>query len=160
MKKNYFETLNIPENVDLEDAVLQAAYRAGQMESHPDRQGSLEYSTHLNDAYRTLKDPVKRALYLLELRGITVDLETDTRLDPMFLSEQLTLRETLHELSRFPDNQEALCSFKETVTMAKKGKMSDFSKAYRFENYEEARNNVRELQFFCRLEVQVKDLLC
>ena len=160
MQKNYFELFNLPEDFDLNEEMLHAAYRFGQLEVHPDRLGSAQYATLLNEAYRTLKDPVKRAHYLLKLKNTSTDLETDTRLDPDFLIEQLELREILQELSLFPDNQEALNQFRHKLFLSKEQKIEAFLMAYRSNNYELARNHVRELQFFCRLDEQARDLLC
>jgi molecular chaperone HscB len=51
----------------------------------------------VNEAYRTLKSPVQRAKYLLELRGVDVGFETNTQMPPEFLARQLELREALAE---------------------------------------------------------------
>ena len=160
MMNNYFELLNISEDYDLNEAHLHAAYRDAQLKHHPDRLGQQQYATRLNDAYRTLRDPVKRALYLLDLRGVKADLETDTHLDPDFLAEQLSLRESLQSLAAFPDNQEAVNDFRTQLGQAKERKIQAFLKAYQIKAYQTARHLVRELQFFARLEEQVKDLLC
>jgi molecular chaperone HscB len=160
MQQNYFELFNLPEDFELDEDKLHAAYRACQLKSHPDRLGSLQYSTLLNDAYRTLKDPVKRAHYVLKLQNLSADLETDTHLDPYFLIEQLELREALHELSASSENQDALRHFRNKLSLSKREKIGKFLIAYRAKNYEAARNDVRELQFFCRLDDQVRDLLC
>ena len=173
MQKNYFEIFNLPEDFELDEEKLHTAYRACQLVSHPDRVGAtarpapaqagdspMQHATLLNDAYRTLRDPVKRALYLLTLRDMSVDLETDTKLDPHFLVEQLELRETLQELSASPKNQEALSRFRAKILAGKQEKIGAFLIAYREQDYAAARNTVRELQFFGRLDEQVRDLLC
>ena len=75
---DHFETLGLPRRfaVDLPD--LERRFREQSREVHPDRfataspperRAALERSTALNDAYRTLKDPLRRATYFLELRG-------------------------------------------------------------------------------------------
>jgi molecular chaperone HscB len=51
----------------------------------------------VNEAYRTLKSPVQRAKYLLELNGVDVAFETNTQMPAEFLTRQLELRETLAE---------------------------------------------------------------
>jgi len=42
-----------------------------------------------------LAKPIKRASYMLSINGISLDEETDTQMDPMFLMEQMELREAL-----------------------------------------------------------------
>ena len=89
-------------------ADLASRHRKLQRRFHPDRfvstddrqrRLSLEHATALNDAFRILRDPMKRAEYMLKLRGL--DLQDGTnqiRLDPMFLMEILELREAIEEL--------------------------------------------------------------
>jgi molecular chaperone HscB len=49
----------------------------------------------VNEAHRTLKSPVQRAKYLLELNGVDVGFETNTAMPAEFLVEQMELREAL-----------------------------------------------------------------
>ncbi|MFX7858475.1 Fe-S protein assembly co-chaperone HscB, partial [Acinetobacter baumannii] len=46
-------------------------------------------------AYQTLRDPLKRATYLLHLRGIDVQAENNTAMPPAFLMQQMEWREAL-----------------------------------------------------------------
>lgn len=55
----------------------------------------MQWTTRVNEAYRTLKSPVQRAKYLLELNGVDVAFETNTQMPPEFLTRQLELREAL-----------------------------------------------------------------
>lgn len=57
----------------------------------------MQWTTRVNEAYRTLKSPVRRAKYLLELNGVDVAFETSTAMPKDFLAEQLELREKLGE---------------------------------------------------------------
>ena len=57
----------------------------------------MQWTTRVNEAYRTLKSPVRRAKYLIELNGVDVAFETDTAMPKDFLMEQLELRERLNE---------------------------------------------------------------
>lgn len=89
------------------DAVaLERAYRDIQSRIHPDRyahagdaerRASMQWTTRVNEAYRTLKSPVQRAKYLLELNGVDVAFETNTQMPPEFLTRQLELRGALAE---------------------------------------------------------------
>jgi molecular chaperone HscB len=76
---DYFAYLGVPRRLKLDPAELEARFRALSRQFHPDyfynatpaeRRASLERSSYLNDAYRTLKAPISRIGYLLELEGI------------------------------------------------------------------------------------------
>lgn len=78
-KADYFRVLGVPRSfaVDLED--LERRYKETTKILHPDRfaradsqarRASLERSVQLNEAWRTLRDPVRRAEYLLSLHGV------------------------------------------------------------------------------------------
>ena len=55
----------------------------------------MQMTTRVNEAYRTLRDPVQRAKHLLELHGIDVAFETNTQMPTDFLLQQLEMREEL-----------------------------------------------------------------
>ncbi len=57
----------------------------------------MQMTTQVNEAYRTLKNPVQRAKYLLELNGVDVRFETNTAMPADFLMEQMEMRESLEE---------------------------------------------------------------
>ncbi len=90
----------------MDAAALERGYREIQARIHPDRfaasgqaerRASMQWTTRVNEAYRTLKSPVQRAKYLLELNGVDVGFETNTQMPADFLMRQLELRETLAE---------------------------------------------------------------
>lgn len=75
---DYFSFLGLPRKLGLDADALDRNFRALSRQFHPDyfhnappaeRRASLERSSYLNDAYRTLKDPSSRIEYLLELEG-------------------------------------------------------------------------------------------
>ena len=79
---DYFAFFGFPRKLDLDTAVLEKEFYALSRKLHPDvfgraeekeRSWSLEQSSRLNDAYRTLKDPIKRTEYLLKLEGVELE---------------------------------------------------------------------------------------
>ena len=101
---NHFELFGLAPAFGLEPEGLQRRYREIQSQVHPDRfahagdaerRASLQWTTRVNEAYRTLTDPVQRAKHILELHGVDVAFETNTRMPPDFLVQQLELREEL-----------------------------------------------------------------
>lgn len=102
-----FAVLGLAPAVDLELAHVEEQYRALSRKLHPDkfvratpqeRRFSLEQTTILNDAFRTLKDPVRRAEHVLQLRGAKIAFEgSKLELPPEFLEQAMDDREQLLE---------------------------------------------------------------
>ena len=98
---DHFARLGLPAALELEPASLDRAYFALQRQWHPDRyanrpaderaRASAEAAA-LNDAYRTLKDPLGRAVYLAELKGVTLPGDGKTIDDPDLLMEAMEAR--------------------------------------------------------------------
>ena len=100
--RNHFELFGLPPRYAIDAAALDAAYRELQRTVHPDRHAAsddasrllaLQAAARVNEAYRTLGDPVERARYLLSLHGIDAFDAADTALDTDFLERQLERRE-------------------------------------------------------------------
>ena len=98
-----------------EPAGLDERFRALSRKLHPDRfarasaqerRFSLEQTTLLNEAYKTLKDPVRRAEHLLALRGI----KGDPKMSPEFLEQTLEDRERLLEAKLSGEPLDALAA--------------------------------------------------
>jgi len=106
LQANDFELFGLPERFEQDLARIDERWKELQREAHPDRfaaQGpaaqrvAMQWSVRINEAYRRLKDPLKRAAYLCELRGAPVDAETNTAMPAEFLVEQMEWREALDE---------------------------------------------------------------
>ena len=78
----YFEIFSLPHHLTLDTAALEKSFYALSRKLHPDRfasrpaaeqEAALAASSELNDAYRTLKDPIARTKYLLKLEGIELE---------------------------------------------------------------------------------------
>ncbi len=103
---DHFARLGLPAALDLELATLDRVYFALQRQWHPDRfvtqpaaeraKASSEAAS-LNEAYRTLKDPLSRAFYLARLNGVDLPGDGKTIDDPDLLMEAMETREALHE---------------------------------------------------------------
>ena len=103
----YYELLGIPRRLNLSLDELQTRYYALSRELHPDRfmqkpeaerQRALDMSSALNDAYRTLKDPIKRAQYLLGLEGFDFGEQRSKDVPPELLEEVFELNMALEEM--------------------------------------------------------------
>lgn len=103
---DFFELFKLPRRFATDPAALEAAYLDVQARVHPDRfahlsenerRVSMQWASHANEAYRTLKAPVSRGRYLLELAGFDAGIETNTSMPADFLARQMTLREAEEE---------------------------------------------------------------
>jgi molecular chaperone HscB len=90
---NYFTFFGLTPRFVFDTSVLDQAYLAIQKEVHPDRYASgsdteqrlaMQMATYANGAYRTLKDPIARGLYLCQLHGVEANLETNTAMQFSF----------------------------------------------------------------------------
>src|ERR1700733_9182966 len=79
---NYFVFFDLPRNLTLDVAALEKQFYTMSRRLHPDRfaarpvaeqEAALAQSSLLNDAYRTLKDPILRTQYLLKLEGVELE---------------------------------------------------------------------------------------
>jgi molecular chaperone HscB len=109
---DYFSFLGVPRKLNLDVADLEQRFRALSRQFHPDyfynatpaeRRASLERSSYLNDAYRTLRQPIPRVAYLLSLEGMDrrrtersdAAAEPDNKVPPALLEEVFALNEEL-----------------------------------------------------------------
>ena len=80
--QTYFEIFSLPPHLTIDTHALEKSFYALSRRLHPDRfasksaeeqQNALAESSRLNDAHRTLKDPIARTEYLLKLEGIELE---------------------------------------------------------------------------------------
>ena len=101
-----FTLFSLPQRFLLDVEALDERRRALQAQVHPDRfaaegaaaqRVAMQWSVRVNEAYRRLRDPLQRAAYLCELRGVPVGLHDNTAMPPAFLMQQMAWREALDE---------------------------------------------------------------
>ena len=106
---NHFERLGLPRRFALDPAELERNYLVRSREVHPDHAGndraSLEASAALNEAYAILRDPFRRADYLLTLEGGPTAAE-QKQAAPEFLEEMLDLRMRIEEVKHAAESSE------------------------------------------------------
>ena len=106
IKQDYFALFGLPPAFNLDMERLEQAYLDIQGKVHPDRFAhlpdsekrlSMQWATHANQAFRTLKSPLLRGHYLLEMRGVDPAFDTNTAMSAEFLMEQMEWREAVAE---------------------------------------------------------------
>jgi molecular chaperone HscB len=104
---DYFAFFGLPQKLTLDPDALEAQFHKLSWKLHPDnfvraseyeRELSLERSSQLNDAYRTLRDPIARVEYLLLHLGLRKEGTTKQQAPPELLEEVFELNESLDEL--------------------------------------------------------------
>jgi molecular chaperone HscB len=102
--RNHFELFGLSVGFVIDAEELAQRYRELQKVVHPDRFAaadelsqrlSMQLATQVNEAYKTLREPLRRARYMLELYGIDIDEHQAGFADAEFLAEQMALREAL-----------------------------------------------------------------
>ncbi|MEK8048185.1 Fe-S protein assembly co-chaperone HscB [Ideonella margarita] len=106
-----FTLFGLPQQFALDRAALDARWRELQGKVHPDRfaaegaaaqRVAMQWAVRVNEAYRRLKEPLSRGQYLCELRGASVDAESNTAMPPAFLIQQMEWREALDDARTLP----------------------------------------------------------
>ena len=159
---DFFTLFNIPQTYTIDVAALRGQYRALQAQVHPDRYAhapdrekrlALQYAAHVNDAFATLKDPVRRARYLLDLSGTKSADSNATIKDEEFLMDQMELRERLNSLTEdqapaFITELDHRLTELERAFEASWQKTDDAAR-------QRARTVVQKMQFFAKLRSEV-----
>jgi molecular chaperone HscB len=125
-QNNYFTQFDLPYHLHIDLATLEKSFYAQSRKLHPDRfaakpqaeqDAALAASSTLNDAYRTLRDPIARTEYLLSLEGIQLEEQSRAATDlakstgtekkqvapPDLLEEAFELNMALEEMRMDPD---------------------------------------------------------
>ena len=164
MTRNHFELFDLAPAYSLDIERLEDSYKELQSLVHPDRyaqaadaerRASMQWTTRVNEAYSTLKNPVQRAKYLLELQGVDVGFETNTQMPADFLMQQLETREQLegalqNKDSNFLDLLRKDLSEKRKRLEAQIGESIDARK-----DYAAATALVRKLMFLQKIDDEI-----
>jgi molecular chaperone HscB len=162
--QNHFELFGLAPAFALEAEALENSYRDIQARVHPDRfahagdaerRASLQWTTRVNEAYRTLKDPVQRGKHLLELHGVDVAFETNTQMPTEFLMQQLELREELESATARKDASrlDGLRSSLRAQKRQLEQRIADAIDSHK--DYPAAAGLVRKLMFLDRLDSEI-----
>ena len=161
---SHFELFGLAPAFSIEGEALERSYREIQSKVHPDRfahagdaerRASLQWTTRVNEAYRTLKDPVQRAKHVLELHGVDVAFETNTAMPQQFLMQQMELRESL-ETAVHGKDPGGLAKLQKDLQGEKQALEKQLGERIdRDRDYAAAAGLVRELQFLEKLEAEI-----
>lgn len=161
-QQNYFAILGIQPacEVDLHD--LANRYRRLQQAVHPDKflrecdrsqRLAQQQAALVNEAYRTIKSPLARVQYLLEMAG-QHQAQSETSKDVAFLMQQMELRQRLDQVV---GDLDALDELSNDVHESIKEYLDAFSVAWSAANWQAARSVMVKLQFASKLSSEIED---
>ena len=165
--RNHFELLGLPVAFGVDAARLEQGYRELQSRVHPDRfaagsdlerRMAMQWATRANEAYRTLRNPVDRARYLLGLKGFDTGEETNTAMPPDFLMQQMEWREGVAE-ARAAHDAEALAGLRADIAAARAEMLEMLGRALDASHYDAGCSLVRKLRFLEKLDDEIDDAL-
>jgi molecular chaperone HscB len=162
--QSHFDLFGLPPAFALDKEALEKAYREIQSQVHPDRfahagdaerRASLQWTTRVNEAYRTLKNPVQRAKHILDLNGVDVAFETNTQMPTDFLLRQLELREEM-EAAVHKKDAALLDALRNTISGEKLLLENQLAESIdRRNDFEGSAGQVRKLMFLHRLDEEI-----
>ncbi len=162
---SHFALFGLDERFALDADALERAYRDVQRRVHPDRfagagaveqRVALQWATRANEAYRTLRDPLRRAIYLCVLRGRDPGDENDTAMAPDFLMRQLEWREAL-DAARAANDGAAIAALEAELVAMRDGLVDDVARALDVDHdVERATERVRRWMFVERFADDVR----
>jgi len=126
---DYFAIFGLPRKLWIEMTALEQKFLQLSWKLHPDnfvnaseqeRELSLKPSSELNDAYRTLRDPVGRVEYLLGIEGARKEGEHKQQAPPELLEKVFDLNESLDELRDAKSSGGDLAALKSRLEAAEK----------------------------------------
>lgn len=162
---NYFELFSLSVNFSVDKTQLSQTYRDLQKQFHPDKfamQGdrarlqAMQKSTEINDAFATLKDSCLRAQYILQLKGLDIELEQRTLQDTEFLMQQMQWREKVADFTE--DDEDEIEDFNKEIASLIKDLETDIEKSLASEQLETTANFIRKLKFMLKLQAELEVL--
>lgn len=159
--QDFFSLFGLPQRFSLDRATLDRAFRELQMRVHPDKFAhandaekrlSMQWATQVNEAYQTLRDPLRRARYVLSLRGVETQEETNTAMAPEFLMQQMEWREAIADAKASRDTG-AIEALAQHIAGRSKDCHTELEQAIDIDgNLDKAAAIVRKLRFVEKLQ--------
>ncbi|MEK9771768.1 MAG: Fe-S protein assembly co-chaperone HscB [Nitrosomonadales bacterium] len=157
----YYEIFNLKPTLNLSTEELKKSYQALQKQYHPDRfihasaetqQKALINSSLINDAYKVLENPVKRAQYLIECHHI----KTSNQMSPTFLMQQMELEEKLEaSLTKILDLKKML----EEVNTAYASRYTELENKFSNHELQSISELMNEIIFLDKFRYKIKDTI-
>ena len=166
-KQDYFQLFDLPVQFALDVGRLGERFRQLQRELHPDRFASasaheqrvaVQYSAFVNQAYATLSHALPRALYLLQLEGMSQEDISAQQVDGGFLIEQMELREKLESIEGLVDPDPVLDHLVQEIAGDIQLHQAEFAAAHAGGDLPAAASACVKMQFLEKLLAEAEQL--
>lgn len=160
---NYFQLFGLPVGCEVDPKQLKQKYLELQRQYHPDnfaaeseatQRQAVQQVSYLNQAYDTLKSPLKRAVYLLHTAGHDYDPDTQIHDDTEFLMQQMELREELSEISI---DSEELDQLRAKASTSFEKHKNQFADSYGNKKWQEAGAEINKMMFLSKLLTEIDE---
>jgi molecular chaperone HscB len=167
LRQNHFELFGLPVRFTVPLESVERSYHDLQGRVHPDRfadatdaerRNAMQWATHVNEAYETLRDPLKRARYMLSLRGVDPQIETNTAMPAEFLMAQMEWREAVEEAADAADVDE-LDRLLARVRRDMHGEQDALGRELDDGRDAEAAASVRRLMFYDKIKAEIGEAI-
>jgi molecular chaperone HscB len=164
--QNHFDLFHLEPQFGLDLTKLDAAYREVQSKVHPDKfvqasdaekRVAMQWSTRANEAYQTLKKPLKRATYLCELHGVDLQTESNTSMPAAFLLQQMEWREDFDD-ARQSKNLAAMVALETQLRHEFKAHLMEVGASLDQGNYSLAAQQIRACMFLEKFTADIAAL--
>lgn len=155
-QEHYFSLFSLPVRFEIDAAALDKQYLQLQLQYHPDRlvgkpaaerAAAMQQAVRVNDAWHTLKSPLKRALYILSLYDSAPE-----KADEALLMEAMEQREQLEEASTFHDIETLQMKSKTQINAC----IDALSEAFEQRDYALAARYVVHLQYLEKFSAEIR----
>lgn len=161
--QNYFQLFQLPQVFTINLEKLEKAYHNVQSQVHPDKftcssslekRVAIQLATHANEAYEVLKNPLKRAVYLCELNGINLHIDSNTTMSNDFLVQQIDLYEALYH-AKTSTSAEELNKIEKKLYVIRENSINTIAKLLDTHSFSKITREVKQLMFLEKLNHEI-----
>ncbi len=166
LRQNFFELFGLPVDFQVDERELHTAHLKLQSAYHPDRfvtasdqekRIAVQQAAMVNEAYEVLKNPVKRARYMLEVGGLDIQNDHETTNDAGFLMEQIEIREELDQCRNCNDPMRGCEHITRKLDRRSREYAEHFETLFEQGKLEDARQVSKKMQFVQRILEQIDE---
>lgn len=159
MQPDYFTLFNLEPEYLVDLSSVEQNFKSLQKQFHPDRYAhkteaeqklALHYTALINEAFAVLSSPIKRAEYLLQLKGCNTEEHT-MKTDTDFLFQQMQWRESLDQA----ESQLTLSTLQDETNIAFDECEQKLNQAFLQNDFSSAQANVDKLQFISKFQTEL-----
>ncbi len=167
-KQNYFEIFSQAISTEIDVAAIKEKNHELQLQVHPDRfvnssdidkRLAMQKTSLINEAFEILTNPVSRLQYMLSLKGVDMNAETDTAMDGAFLMEQMELREDIAIVKVKANPLDELDNMSDCLKTQISALIKDFDHAYLGDELAISRGIVRKLHFLNKAQKEINEMI-